>query len=155
MSQGRSWTRFLLNTVLAVAGLLVLVLVYGLATRALIPPIQSARTDNPGELLGDIVQVEVRNGCGAPGVAAAATDHLRRRGFDVVASGNWVRFDEPHTRVLDRVGNREAALRVAHVLGLDESRVSEDLDPRFFVDATVIIGLDYDELPPFRDVLSR
>lgn len=147
MSAGRSRIRPLLPVALVAVALGVGVLGVGLVHRAFVPPVESTRPDNPADLLGDIIQVEVRNGSGVPGLAAAATVYLRARGFDVVASGNWPRTDEPRTRVLDRVGNREAALRVARALGLDESHVEEALDPRLYVDATVVIGHDHDALP--------
>jgi hypothetical protein len=152
MSAGRAGRRFLLNAAVAVGGLVLLALLAGLAWRLLAPafpegpPLLPAA---PAPVPGEIIQVEVRNGCGVPGVAGTVTDYLRRHHLDVVASGNWRRFDEAHTRVIDRVGNREAALRVARVLGLDASRVSEEIDPRPYVDVTVVIGLDHPSLPPF------
>jgi hypothetical protein len=155
MSEGRAWSRILLNVGLGVAVLVLVVLAAGLVVRVFETPgpiVGPAVADAPP---GEIIQVEVRNGCGVPGVAGTFTEFLRRRHFDVVASGNWRRFDEPYTRVIDRVGNREAALRVARVLGLDESRVTEELDPRFFVDATIVIGHDFSMLPPYSEAPNR
>jgi hypothetical protein len=143
-----------LNVGLALAGVVVLVLVYALATRLLAPEANPVRTANPAGLLGDIVQVEVLNGCGAPGVAAAATRFLRAHHFDVVASGNYVDFAQPHSLVIDRVGNREAALGVAAILGIDEAYIREEIGPDFFVDASVVIGRDYETLRPFEDAPS-
>jgi len=146
--------RLLSGAALTVGGFVLLALVAGVAWRFFGPVF--APDILPGGVLlpsappaGEILQVEVRNGCGVAGVAGTATEYLRRHHLDVVASGNWTRFDEPHTRVIDRVGNREGALRVARVLGLDAARVTEEIDPRPMVDATVVIGLDYAALPPF------
>ncbi len=136
---------------LVVGGVALLVLAYALALRWLAPPAEPLRAENPAGLLGDIVQVEVRNGCGESGVAGTVTAYLRRRGFDVVESGNWSRFDVAETRVLDRVGNPEAAAGVARALGLPEGRIAAEPDPRYFVDATVVIGRDFAALPPFTE----
>ena len=141
----------MLNVGLAVAGVLALVLVYAFATRFFMPDASPVRTANPAGLLGDIVQVEVLNGCGAPGVAGEVTRYLRDHHFDVVDSGNYVDFAQPHSLVIDRVGNREAALSVAAILGIDEAYVREETGPGYFLDASVVIGRDYESLRPFRD----
>jgi hypothetical protein len=151
---GKTEGRFggvVLNVGLALAGVLALVLVYALATRFLVPEANPVRTANPAGLLGDIVQVEVLNGCGAPGVAADVTRFLRDHHFDVVDSGNYVDFAQPHSLVIDRVGNREAALGVAAILGIDEAYVREEIDEKYYIDAAVVIGRDYKSLRPFDD----
>ena len=141
-----------LNVALFGAGLLVLVLLYGLATRTFTPRTAPVRDENPAALPGDVIQIEVRNGAGESGLAATLTRYLRRRGFDVVASGNWTAFDEPETLVIDRIGNPEAAARVANALGLDADRVRATPDTSLLLDASVVIGRDYHTLPPFQDV---
>jgi hypothetical protein len=139
----------MLNVGLALAAVLVLVLAYALAARFVGPRPNPLRTANPAGLRGDIVQVEVLNGCGVPGLAGDLTRHLRDHGFDVVASGNYDDFDQPHSLVIDRVGNRAAALEVAEVLGIDEAYVREDIGEGYFLDASVVIGGDYETLRPF------
>jgi hypothetical protein len=141
----------MLNVGLAVAAVVALVLVYAFATRFFVPDANPVRTDNPGGLLGDIVQVEVLNGCGVAGVAGEVTRFLRDHHFDVVGSGNYVDFAQPHSLVIDRVGNREAALGVAAILGIDEAYVREEIDEKYYIDAAVVIGRDYKSLRPFDD----
>ncbi|HLT46552.1 MAG TPA: LytR C-terminal domain-containing protein [Rubricoccaceae bacterium] len=145
-----------LNVALFGAGLAVLVLLYGLATRTFTehtgPADDQAREQARAELGGDRIQVEVRNGAGASGLAAAMTHYLRRQGFDVVASGNWTSFDQQETVVIDRIGNPEAAARVAEALGLPRERVREERREDLLLDASVVIGHDYHTLPPFQDV---
>ena len=140
-----------LNLALAGAGLVALVLLYGFVARTFVPRTDPVRERNPARLLGDVVQVEVRNGIGQPGAAAVATRYLRRRGFDVVASGNANAFDYTETLVIDRIGNPQAALRVAHALGIPAEDVQTDLRDDLFLDVSVVIGGDYTSLPPFRD----
>lgn len=142
---------FLLNAGLALGGVAALVLLYALATRAFSPATSPIRPANPAGLPADIIQVEVLNGCGEPGLAGRVTHYLRRHHFDVVGSGNYVDFDQEHSLVIDRVGNREAALRVAAILGIAEAYVREEIGPDPYHDASVVLGRDYRSLRPFED----
>ncbi len=111
------------------------------------PPGPAAEAGRPGPV--DIpfseqqrrVGVEVLNGAGETGAAAAVTDSLRAWGFDVKTFGNASRFDVETTYVLDRSGRDGAAARVAERLGGAELRV--DLDPELHLDATVVLGADW------------
>src|SRR5690606_30049775 len=141
----------LLNVALFGAGLAVLVLLYGLATRTFTPRTAPVRPEAPAALEGDVIQVEVRNGAGEAGLAAVMTRYLRRRGFDVVESGNWTSFDEAETLIIDRIGNPEAAARVANALGLPRERIREERRDDLFLDASVVIGHDFPTLPPFQN----
>jgi hypothetical protein len=128
---------------------MLLVLLYGLGTRFLAPRVDPAREANPASFVGDILQVEVRNGCGVSGVAAVATRYLRRRGFDVVEVGDYTSFEEPISLVIDRVGDPEAARKIAYALGIDPAHIVEDVRLDYFLDATVVLGKDYASLKPF------
>lgn len=143
------WTDRLMSAVLVVLGLVVVVLLYALVARAVMPRVDPLREENPAALVGEIIQVEVRNGCGVDGLAGTMTMYLRRHGFDVVEVGNYTSFDEPHSLVIDRVGDPEAARKVARALGIDEARVVQEVRPDLFVDASVVIGEDYATLKPF------
>ncbi len=126
-------------------------LLYALGVRLLAPRVDPVREANPAHLVGDIIQLEVRNGCGVDGVAARTTRYLRRHGFDVVEIGDYTSFDVPYSLVIDRVGDLEAARKVAAVLGIPEERVRQQIQPDLFLDASVIIGKDYAQLAPFRE----
>lgn len=141
----------LLNTVLLAAGLAVLVLLYGLAARTFTPRTAPAREANPEHLLGDVIQVEVRNGAGESGLAGTMTRYLRQRGFDVVESGNHSSFDVAESFVVDRVGNGRAARRVAAALALAAERIRTDTTNQRYLDVSIIVGRDYAALPPFSD----
>ena len=84
------------------------------------------------------ITVDVRNAGGIDGMARAATDYLRGAGFDVVGLGNARSFDQETSVVMDRVGDPDAAARVAEVLGIDS--VTSEPDPNLFVDVTVRLG---------------
>ena len=139
----------LLNLAIGVIGITVLVLLYALVARSFLPRTDAVREANPAQLVGDILQIEVRNGCGVSGLAATATMFLRERGFDVVEVGDYDRFDVERSMVIDRVGDLEAARKVAAALGMDESRVHQDVRPDLYLDASVILGKDYETLEPF------
>jgi hypothetical protein len=138
-----------MNTVLAVLGVLVIFLVYGLVTRFLAPRVDPVRDANPAQLVGEIIQVEVRNGCGVTGLAARTTMYLRRHGFDVVEVGDYHSFDEERSKVIDRVGDLASAMKVATVLGIPEEQVVQEIRLDYFLDVTIVIGKDYATLRPF------
>ncbi|QXD17156.1 LytR C-terminal domain-containing protein [Rhodocaloribacter litoris] len=145
-TRGGAW----LNVALVVAGAALLLLLYALVARFLFPRTDPVREANPAGLVGEIIQVEVRNGCGVSGLAAQAMHYLRDHGFDVVEVGDHTSFDEAHSFVVDRVGDLEAARKVAHALGIPESRVRQEIRPDYYLDASVVIGKDYATLKPFR-----
>lgn len=96
-----------------------------------------------------IVQLDVRNGCGVEGLASAMSAWLTGRGVDVVESGDWSRFDVRETHVIDRIGDARPAESVLQRLGLPRDRLRVDVRPDYYLDATLVIGCDYDSLPPF------
>jgi hypothetical protein len=150
-TQQVGWSNAFLNTALVVLGLVVLVLLVALIRSNWVSSTDATRDANPTGLVGDIIQVEVRNGCGVSGLAEKMTHFLRGEGFDVVEVGNYASFDQAQTIVIDRVGNLEAAQKVALALGLAEDRVKQEIRQDYFLDASVIIGKDYASLPALAD----
>lgn len=139
----------LLNVGLVAAAAVAAVLLYAFSSHLAAPDVSPRRQHNPAGLLGDVIQVEVQNGNGVPNAAARVTTYLREMGFDVVAQGNYDHFDQDSTLVVDRVGNRQAARKVARVLGLSTERVRRRIDTTRYLDASVIIGKDYQGMRPF------
>lgn len=137
---------FFLNAVIGFLSLLLLVLLGAFFTRMFFPRIQNTRTDAQAQLISKIIQVEVLNGCGVPGIASRYTHILRKNGFDVVESGNFDNFDVTHTFIVDHSGHLENARRVARALGLSSKRVVEERSKDFYLDATIVIGSDYNSL---------
>ena len=86
---------------------------------------------------GTRVRVEVLNATTTRGLARRATQHLRDRGFDVVAMGNAPERRDS-TLVLDRAGNAEYAKMVAEALG--GARIEARPDPSGYLDVTVLLG---------------
>jgi hypothetical protein len=100
------------------------------------------------EVASAIIQVEVLNGCGVDGVAAKFTDYLRRNSFDVVQVGNYTSSNIDETMVIDRIGNRANAEKLAEVLGIEKRNIIQQLNKDYFLDATLVIGKDYNKLEP-------
>lgn len=144
MSESASDRR--LNGLILVTGALLAVLVIALVVRVVVPRIEPDRDEDGNVLISDVIQVQVLNGAGRAGLANRFTSALRKNGFDVVETGNFESFDIPHTYVIDRLGNLENARRVARALNLGEDRIVREVSEGFFLDATVVIGLDYDSL---------
>lgn len=144
------WRHYLLNASLIVLGSLVVVLLGALGFRYFLPHNDPRRETITTPLVGDIIQVEVRNACGVDGLAGNVTAYLRDRGFDVVEFGNHTTTDLPQSLIIDRVGDLASARKVARVLGLPEDRVRQDIQPDYYLDASVLIGKDYPHLAPFQ-----
>jgi hypothetical protein len=135
-----------LNLLLWSTGTLLVVLLIFLIFRVVVPRIEPSRDSHGNALISDVIQVQVLNGAGRAGLANRFTSALRKNGFDVVETGNFESFDIPHTYVIDRLGNLENARRVARALNLGEDRIVREVSEGFYLDATVVIGLDYDSL---------
>jgi LytR cell envelope-related transcriptional attenuator len=85
-------------------------------------------------------RVEVFNATKKAGVARDATVLLRDAGFDVVNFANAAIVPDS-SRVIDRSGRPDVARAIASELGI--SRVVTVLDSTLYVDASVILGVDW------------
>ena len=93
------------------------------------------------------LQIEILNGCGVSGIAAQLTDYLRAQGFDVVKTDNYETFNVNRTVVIDRRGVLKNGVRIAEAMGLGEDRVLQEVNEAYLIDATVILGRDFRQLP--------
>jgi hypothetical protein len=143
-----------LNTALVIALGLTILLVYALGQRVTSPRPDPARLDNPGNLLGNYVQLEVLNGTGVDGLAGEMSEYLQDLGFDVVGVGNHEGAAVSRTMIFDRVGNRDAAEQIALALGIEADHIEEALEPEWYLDASLVIGPDFATVKPFADRLS-
>lgn len=135
-----------LNAAIGFLSLLLFLLLFGLFTRLIYPRIRTERVPNQSELIGEVIQLEVLNGCGIGGLATEFTSALRRNGFDVVETGNFDHFEMQETIVISRTFNLENARRVAEALGIAEKNILVEASDDFYLDATVVIGFDYQNL---------
>ncbi|WP_445666553.1 LytR C-terminal domain-containing protein [Fodinibius sp. AD559] len=145
-SKNSETNSFTLNATIGFLSLLLAILIFGLFTRIIYPRIENQRATNNPELIGDIIQLEVLNGCGVPGLANDFTSTLRKNGFDVVETGNFKNFDMQNTVVIARTFDTKNAERVADALGIAKEHVFIEASEDFYLDATVVIGSDYKSL---------
>ena len=145
-SKNSETNSFALNATIGFLSLLLAILIFGLFTRIIYPRIENQRATNNPELIGDIIQLEVLNGCGVPGLANNFTSALRKNGFDVVETGNFKNFDMQNTVVIARTFDTKNAKRVADALGIAQEHVFIEASEDFYLDATVVIGSDYKSL---------
>jgi len=68
--------------------------------------------------------------------------------------GNFSTSDVKNSMIIDRVGNIKNAKRVANILGIPEKNVIEQKNKNYLLDATVVIGMDYSQLKPFKEQLK-
>ncbi len=146
MAEKDNSASFALNAVIGFLSLLLCLLIVALFARIVYPRIQSERTNNDSELISDIIQLEVLNGCGVAGAAGEITAALRDNGFDVVETGNFEHYNMKKTTIIARTFNTENAKRVADALGIDYSQIIIEASENYYLDATVVIGADYESL---------
>ena len=135
-----------LNAAIGFLSVLLLVLIAALFTRIVYPRIFNERAELESELISEIIQIEVLNGCGISGIANSYTGLLRKNGFDVVETGNFETFDLQETLIISRSGVMDNAYRVANALGVSEQNVIRESSPDFYLDVSVIIGHDFEKL---------
>lgn len=136
----------LLNSAIGFLGLLLFILLTALTTRLIYPRIVSDRIQTDPAIISNIIQLEVLNGCGVPGLATKYTGSLRQFGFDVVENGNFDHFNVQNSLVISRDGNMENARRVARAIGIEEEYILREESPDFYLDVTLVIGSDYEQL---------
>jgi hypothetical protein len=136
----------LLNSAIGFLGVLLLILSIALITRFIYPRIASERVAEDPALISNIIQMQVLNGAGVPGLATRYTGSLRQYGFDVVETGNFDHFNVENTIVISRNGRMENARRVARAIGVSEQYIIREESPDFYLDITLVIGADYNNL---------
>lgn len=142
----RPW---IVNATLGVAVLLCLFFVVSLAIRFMNPPADPSRLDPEKIDPKLVIQIQVLNGNGIPKLTDQAIAFLRQQGFDVVEKGNYSSFNTENTVVLDRIGDKAAAKKLADVLGLPSGRILTQISYEYYADLTLVIGKDYKILAPF------
>jgi hypothetical protein len=145
-NQANEKSSLLLNAAIGFLGLLLFLLIFSLITRLIYPRIVADRADLDPALISSVIQIEVLNGCGIPGLATAYTGTLRSYGFDVVETGNFDHFNVENTLVIARSNQTENARRVARALGIDERHILREVSGEFYLDVTLVLGADYESL---------
>jgi hypothetical protein len=135
-----------LNLAIVVLLVVVAYLAYSLVLRLTVAPSVDPLRD--GDPQGRPIQVDVINACGTAKVGSQFTKYLRDRGYDVVESRNYHRFDVKQSLVIARTKNLRNAEKVATALGVASSLIIQEINPDYFVDVSVVIGHDHQSLKP-------
>ncbi len=138
-----------MNVGIAVAVLVAAVLLYAFYVRISTPIPDPMRLDGETDLLGSTIQVQVLNGAGVDNLGLQMENHLIGLGFDVVETDNFRKGMEK-TVILDRLGNLDASEQVALAIEANSERISTDILVDYYLDATIIIGRDYQEFLPWK-----
>jgi len=141
-----SQRNLLLNSAIGFLSVLLLILIIALSSRFIFPRIVSDRAAIDPALISDVIQLEVLNGAGIPGLATRYTSSLRQFGFDVVETGNFDHFNVHNSMVISRNGEMENARRVARAIGISEQFILREESPDFYLDVTLVIGADFESL---------
>lgn len=141
-----SITNVILITLIIFLAAVVVFLSYSLYMK--IQNISQDKNKSAEQVASAIIQIEVMNGCGVEGVAAKFANFLREQNFDVVQVGNYRSDNIEETIVIDRIGNRANAEKIAEVLGIEKKNIIQQLNKDYFLDATLVIGKDYNKLEP-------
>lgn len=161
VESGKSFLNYVLNISIIVFTVICLILGYSLVKNSI-----ASRNEKPKSITDTLkttvtnqpnkaYQIDVQNGTGENGVAADFRAYLKKKGFDVVEMGNYKNSDVNKTMVIDRNGNKNAAVKVAESLGLSERNIIQQKDTTSFLDVTVIIGKDYQELNPYKEKVRK
>ncbi len=130
------------------------VMIFGLLSSFVIQIIVPSRIDPTiDEGIGkrsveEVIQLNILNGCGVENLASEAMSYMRSFGFDVVETGNYDMQAE-HSFIIDRVGDRSSAEKVAFAMGIDDSYIRTEIDSNLFLRCTVVLGKDYTGLKAF------
>jgi hypothetical protein len=140
----KSTTNLFLNVII-----FFLVLVVTFLSISIVKKIKSnnnaARVENT-KVPEAIIQLEVLNGCGVSGAAEKITDYLRSNRVDVVQMKNYISFDIEKSLVIDRTGNKLNAEKIADILGIDRKNIVQQISNDYFLDISLVIGKDYNQL---------
>ena len=142
---------FALNLVIVVLSAVVVFLLYSFINNTIVHKPIEYQTEAKGVTeQGDIIQLDVLNGCGISGIAQRFTEYLRKRKFDVVQMANYKTYDVVESLVIDRVGDKNTARKVANALGISDKNIVTELNPDYYLHVSVVIGRDYQSLKPYQ-----
>lgn len=144
----KSFSGIFINLIILLLAAIVVFMLYSVYLKFNSSIKQKAGLDNKNKT--HILQVEVLNGCGVSGVADKFTSYLRKHDFDVVQTGNYISFDVEKSIVIDRTGNMNNAYKVADSLGISRRNVIQQVNPNYFLDVSLIIGKDFNNLKPYK-----
>lgn len=153
----KSVLNYILNISIIILGVLCLYLLFSLVSNTFLNKSKTAKeikdstkttvTNQPNLS----VQVDVQNGTGENRVGAIFRDYLKKKGYDVVNLDNYKSSDVYKTIIIDRTGDTRKAQRIAEVLGISSRNIIQQINRDLYLDATIVIGKDFNDLKPYTD----
>jgi hypothetical protein len=96
------------------------------------------------------IVVRILNGCGVSGVAYKLREYLLTQGFDVSETTNADHFNYEKTIVYLHTKDYKMSTVVSRALNISNNPVLDDRAPDYPCNVTILIGKDYQQLPPFK-----
>lgn len=114
------------------------------------PPVDATiDKDIKPETVTEVIQINILNSTKISGKANEVKKYMRSRGFDVVETGNYTEEVEK-SFVIDRLGDKQSAIKVASAVGIPDSLIITEIDSSLFLRCSVILGKDLHQLNPFK-----
>ena len=98
---------------------------------------------------GHRITLSIQNGCGENNIAFMYKNFLREEGFDVMDTKNAQNFNYESSKVILHTDNIEIANYISALMGINDSLINIKYDDNLVVDATLIIGKDFDKLSSY------
>ncbi len=97
------------------------------------------------------IVVRILNGNGTSGVAYKLREYLLNQGFDVSETTNADHFNYEKTIIYLHSSDYAMSKKLSEKLGIANNPVLDDRSPDYPCDITIVMGKDYNKLPPFKD----
>jgi hypothetical protein len=153
----KSILNYSLNITIIILGALTVYLVFSLVTNTFLNKNKTVTNTQDSTKIGIThqpnlsVQVDVQNGTGVNRVGAIFRDYLKTKGYDVVNLQDYKSTDVDKTIIIDRTGDTRKSQRIAEVLGVSGRNIIQQINRELYLDATIVIGKDFNELKPYTD----
>ena len=138
----------ILKWFLGITGVAFCITVYVLANRNYVN--HSKESQAVPQANSRALEVEVLDGAENIRAAQRITNVLRSQGYDVVEMKRNAGGIVERTFVFDRLGDLEAARKLAAALGISQDKVFQQIDRNLFLDITVVVGKDFSRLKVFQ-----
>ena len=141
--------KYYINSILIILCIVTIFLSLSFVLRVNTNPIDAKIPENTASnTFGNIIQINILNATNQANLASEAQRYFRNLGFDVLEIGNHSeKLDK--SVVIDRLGDKISAYKIAYCLGLEREIIKTDIDSSLYLRTTIIIGEDYPILKPF------
>lgn len=96
--------------------------------------------------------IEVLNGCGIPGMAGKYTDYLRKKGFDVIYTGNADKMNYPETFVFANDTSEAKLNPLLTAMNFQKDRIEYNSAMDSHINYRIILGKDCNRITVFETI---